>query len=220
MDVPAIPDHNEVNSRTRERIPALARIEEGINQEEARIPALERIEIPEKIPPRATGLSSSLLARLQDVEVHYAENEHLSPLMEAESGRGTLITLGSGTLQNSRVPATLRLGSGSGTKKKLNPSKLGPKKTSQAKPPKRKAPASVKGTTRTRGNRSPLQGTKFTRQMTTRAKTSTRKRLCVDRSEPIQELPFNKDDAGPSRVNTQGKARNKVDFQNPPNPIP
>ncbi|CAN6881852.1 unnamed protein product [Brassica oleracea] len=43
-------------------------------------------------------------------------------------------------------------------------------------------PSSVKGTTRTRGNRSPLQGTKFTRQMTTRAKTSTRKRLCVDRS--------------------------------------
>ncbi|WZZ28744.1 hypothetical protein YC2023_012145 [Brassica napus] len=83
MDVPAAPDHNEVSSRARERIPALARLEEGINQEKVRIPALDRIEIPGEEPPRITGLSSSLLARLQDVEVQYAENEHLSPIVEA-----------------------------------------------------------------------------------------------------------------------------------------
>lgn len=140
MDVPAAPDHNEVSSRARERISALARIEEGINQEEVRIPALDRIEIPGEEPPRITGLSSSLLARLQDVEVQYAENEHLSPIVEAGSGRGTLMNPNSGNL-NSRVPATLRLGSGSGTKRKLNTSKPASNRPAQVKTLKKKSPS-------------------------------------------------------------------------------
>ncbi|WZZ28743.1 hypothetical protein YC2023_012144 [Brassica napus] len=94
----------------------------------------------------------------------------------------------SGNLQISRVPATLRLGSGSGTKRKLNTSKPASNRPTQVKTLKKRAPASIKGTIRTRGKRSPLQGTKFTRQMTTRAASAARKRLCVDRKKEIKEV--------------------------------
>ncbi|CAN7131534.1 unnamed protein product [Brassica rapa subsp. narinosa] len=51
----------------QERISALERIEEVPNQTPERISALERIEDPMEVEPRPSGLSSSLLARLQDV---------------------------------------------------------------------------------------------------------------------------------------------------------
>ncbi|XP_048604878.1 serine/arginine repetitive matrix protein 2-like [Brassica napus] len=89
MILPVAQEQGEVISHSRERISALARIEEGNNHSSGRIPALERleppvennnpsagrvsalerIEAPTQEPQRTTGLSTSLLARLQDVEV-------------------------------------------------------------------------------------------------------------------------------------------------------
>ncbi|KAF3494511.1 hypothetical protein DY000_02055578 [Brassica cretica] len=50
--------------RSNERVPALERLEERDNHSTERVSALERIEPPSAELQRATGLSSSLLARL------------------------------------------------------------------------------------------------------------------------------------------------------------
>ncbi|CAN6852371.1 unnamed protein product [Brassica oleracea] len=83
MTLPAAPEIGEVNSRSKERVSALERIE-PISQSAPRPSALERIEVENNLsaervsalerierieplpvePPRTTGLSTSLLARL------------------------------------------------------------------------------------------------------------------------------------------------------------
>ncbi|KAJ4887948.1 Uncharacterized protein Rs2_27696 [Raphanus sativus] len=178
MMLPDAPEGVEVNSRSRERISALDRIEEQPNLSAVRVSALERIEeriIPsierisalERIEPpneelqRATGLSSSLLARLQDVEVQYEDGEHQSPLVE----------------EPQRTPAALRLGVASASRKK-NPVRAATKKPTQRKPVTKKAPTGkVTATVKARGNQSPLQGARTTKQRAARGRPPARKRL-------------------------------------------
>lgn len=77
MNLSSAPEPGEVNSRSRERIsalerleerptervPALERLEEAHNPSRERISALKRIEQPLEEPQRPAGLSNSLLAR-------------------------------------------------------------------------------------------------------------------------------------------------------------
>ncbi|CAH8320661.1 unnamed protein product [Eruca vesicaria subsp. sativa] len=111
-------------------------------------------------------------ARLQDVEVLYAEDELQSPFTGEATGNGNQSIMGSGSSQRPRASATLRLGPASGSKRKASAVKPAPKKTTQARQIRRKPPASIKGTTRTRGIRSPLQGAKSTKVLATKAKPS------------------------------------------------
>lgn len=160
MTLPVAPKRGEVNSRSRERVSALERLEErqthsatrvsalerleeGHIQSCERVSALERIEPPMADPQRIAGPSGSLLARLQDVEVIYAEEEHQTPPGEAESSK--------------RTSAALRLGSSSGSRKR-NPPRVAAtktqqtKKTTQVRQTKKRLPAGkVTGEVRARG---------------------------------------------------------------------
>ncbi|CAH8358064.1 unnamed protein product [Eruca vesicaria subsp. sativa] len=81
---------------------------------------------------RGSGLSTSLLARLQDVEVTYEGEGLQSQLIgEGSNSKPNYQTLPS-TMQGEeeRVPATLRLGTASGAKRK----KPGPKPKPKPKP--------------------------------------------------------------------------------------
>ncbi|KAJ4871535.1 hypothetical protein Rs2_46830 [Raphanus sativus] len=194
MNLPVVPEGGEVNSRSRERISALHRIEDPLplstgrisaleRIEEANIPsnervsALERIELPQEEPQREIGLSSSLLARLQDVEVHYEEENTQSPL--------------GGEPQ--RAPATLRLGSASSSRKK-NPPRATATKAAPTRQVTKRAPArKVTGAAKPRGQASPLQGARSTKQRATRGRPPAKKRLCVDKAAQVQDLPLNKD---------------------------
>ncbi|KAH0899909.1 hypothetical protein HID58_049477, partial [Brassica napus] len=209
MILPVAPEQGEVISRSRERISALARIEEGNNHSSGRIPALERleppvennnpsagrvsalerIEAPAQEPQRATGLSTSLLARLQDVEVRYADEEHQSPHVAEGSARQPLNLLSPAVQTESmRTPAALRLGPDSETRKRSNPPRASRKKTGQpVQPAKRKGPAKITGTSRTRGNRSPIQGARASKQLTARVMPLARKKLRVDMNDQSQE---------------------------------
>ncbi|KAF2545317.1 hypothetical protein F2Q70_00021069 [Brassica cretica] len=79
-----------------------------------RLRTLERIALPVEEPQRAVGLSSSLLARLQDVEVRYEDKELLSPLLAEGSSMRQLKIISPGNQGSPRIPAALRLGSYSG----------------------------------------------------------------------------------------------------------
>ncbi|KAJ4910696.1 zf-CCHC_4 domain-containing protein [Raphanus sativus] len=142
MNLPAAPEPVEVNSRSKERISALERIEErpnqpgvrvsalerleeGTNQSADRISALERIQPPMEEDQRNVGLSDSLLARLQDVEVRYMEEDHQSPLI------GDDHTGGNQQQEPQRTPASLRLGSAS--ERKRNPPRAAAGKAAQAR---------------------------------------------------------------------------------------
>ncbi|KAF2558159.1 hypothetical protein F2Q68_00014551 [Brassica cretica] len=114
MVLPGAPDQGEVNSRSRDRVLALERIEEGPVQTVERLRTLERIALPVEEPQRAVGLSSSLLARLQDVEVRYEDEELLSPLLAEGSSMRQLKIISPGNQGSPRIPAALRLGSYSG----------------------------------------------------------------------------------------------------------
>lgn len=241
MILPVAPEQGEVISRSRERISALARIEEGNNHSSSRIPALERleppvennnpsagrvsalerIEAPAQEPQRATGLSTSLLARLQDVEVRYADEEHQSPHVAEGSARQPLNLLSPAVQTESmRTPAALRLGPDSETRKRSNPPRASRKKTGQpVQPAKRKGPAKITGTSRTRGNRSPIQGARASKQLTARVMPLARKKLRVDMNDQSQELPFNKDDDTTTVVRGVGTSRGRADFQNPSDQI-
>ncbi|KAG5380702.1 hypothetical protein IGI04_028544, partial [Brassica rapa subsp. trilocularis] len=187
MVLPGALEQGEVNSRSRDRVPALERIEEVQVQTVERLPALERIALPVEEHQRSGGLSSSLLARLQDVEVRYEDEEHLSPLLAEGSSRRQLNIISPGNQGSPRIPAALRLGSSSGQKNATNPPKPSVRRTQPARQAsKRKAPTVIKGATKTRGIRSPLQGTRLSRQLVQRAKPNARKRLCVDKYEQRQ----------------------------------
>ncbi|CAN7053750.1 unnamed protein product, partial [Brassica rapa subsp. trilocularis] len=121
MVLPGALEQGEVNSRSRDRVPALERIEEVQVQTVERLPALERIALPVEEHQRSGGLSSSLLARLQDVEVRYEDEEHLSPLLAEGSSRRQLNIISPGNQGSPRIPAALRLGSSSGQKNATNP---------------------------------------------------------------------------------------------------
>ncbi|KAF2538881.1 hypothetical protein F2Q68_00022475 [Brassica cretica] len=106
----------------QERILALERIEEVPNQAPERISALERIEAPMDEEPRPTGLSSSMLARLQDVEITYEAEDNQSPLIGVGAARRTESTSSPQAHQESpRISASLKLGSSSGSRKRSNP---------------------------------------------------------------------------------------------------
>lgn len=236
MNLPAAPEPVEVNSRSKERISALERIEErpnqpgvrvsalerleeGTNQSADRISALERIQPPMEEDQRNVGLSDSLLARLQDVEVRYMEEDHQSPLI------GDDHTGGNQQQEPQRTPASLRLGSAS--ERKRNPPRAAAGKAAQArlalqakKATKKPPTGKVTGSTRTRGNRSPVQGLRVSKQIALRGRPPAKKRLCVEKTGQDQNLPCNKDVVAPGMGNIAGTSRGKVDFQNPPSLIP
>ncbi|CAH8353778.1 unnamed protein product [Eruca vesicaria subsp. sativa] len=196
MALPGNRDTVEVNSRSKDRVSTLERLEEGTNLSSGRIPAKERLAIPrEELNPSAerisalerieaphteqagqTGLSSSILARLQDVAVQYENEEYESPLLGEGSSRRPPSTTQAVTQQEtSRTPATLRLGSFSNTGKRKNPPKSSAKKGNQAKQTTQRKPnARVTGTTRSRGLRSPLQGAKASKQLAARVRPPAR----------------------------------------------
>ncbi|CAN7138189.1 unnamed protein product, partial [Brassica rapa subsp. narinosa] len=190
MDLPAAPERGEVNSKSRERVSALKRIEDQPNGsagrvsaleriEEGNIPSIERISALERIEPpqeelqRPSGLSNSLIARLQDVEVIYEDGNHQSPMLE----------------EMQRTPATQRLGAASSSRKK-NPPRAATKKPAPPKRVVKRAPTGkVTGTVATRGKLSPLQGTRTTKPRATRGRPPARKRLCTEQKSQDQDLP-------------------------------
>lgn len=241
MTFSGVPEQVEGNSRSRERVSALERIEDRSNISAGRVPALERLEQPgeadiplsyrvsalERIEEpledqqRPTGLSNSLLARLQDVEVVYEEEEHHSPITGEGSSR-RLMNSTSPAIQHKAVrsPVALRLGSPSATGKRKNPPRAATKKGTQARQQAQgKATTKVTGATRTRGIRSPLQGARASKQLAARWPTA-RKRLCVDKNAQPQDLPLNKEDGAQTSKNGKGTSRGRMDFQNPSNHIP
>ncbi|KAJ4911153.1 zf-CCHC_4 domain-containing protein [Raphanus sativus] len=244
MNLPVVPEHEEVNSRSRERVSALNRLEEANNQSRERVPALERIEqpreendhssgrvsvlerieIPGEAPPRPTGLSSSLLARLQDVEVIYEDEEHQSPYLWENPARTTPIPISPISQQDSlRTLATLRLGASSSAGKRKIPAREAAKKgTGTTQKAKRPPTGKITGATKTRGNRSPLQGGKASKKLaaTTNTRPPARKKLCVGKNDQNKNLPLNKDVGSQAAKNGEGTSRGKVDFQKPPSQIP
>lgn len=238
MTLPVAPARAATNSRSKERVSALDRLEEkssnsankrsalqrlegANNNSNERVSALERLEPPREDPLRASGLSSSLLARLQDVEIQYVEEDHQSPLIGTGSTRGIQpIQSPLEHRETQRTPAVLRLGSSSTTRKK-NPPRAATKKATQAKQISKKAPTrKVVGTTKTRGANSPIQGSRTTKQRLTKGRPPARKKLCVDKKGQNQALPCNKDDVAPLLGNVAGTSRGRVDFQDPPDQIP
>ena len=105
--------------------------------------------------------------------------------------------------------------------RRSNPPRAVKKKAPQAKqPPKRKTIAKVTGVTRSRGNKSPIQGARASKKLAAKARPAARKRLCVKENNQSQVLPLNKD-AFPQVVGDGvGTSRGRVDFQNPPDLIP
>ncbi|CAN7141434.1 unnamed protein product, partial [Brassica rapa subsp. narinosa] len=125
MVLPVDPALMEVNSQPRERVSALGRIDDRTNRSNERVSALERLEerdnhstervsALERIEPpsaelqRATGLSSSLLERLQDVEIQYDQEEQQLPIIQSPITQQ----------ESQRTPASLRLGPLTSTRKK------------------------------------------------------------------------------------------------------
>ncbi|KAG2268907.1 hypothetical protein Bca52824_063462 [Brassica carinata] len=103
MELLVIPKHGEINSHSSERRSTL-----------------ERIERPQQEPQRSGGLSSSLIARLQDVEVNYEQGDLRNKLNEGSS-----------------VLAALRIGSPVGTKTKTPQASSSKKKAASKAPTKR-----------------------------------------------------------------------------------
>ncbi|CAG7900629.1 unnamed protein product [Brassica rapa] len=175
MNLPAGPEQGEVNSRAIVRVPALERIEDqpthqpmrvsaleriedGINQDMERVSALERIVSPQVEQQRASGILSSLQARLQEVEVQYVEEEHLSP----DLGGGSIPIQGT-----QRTPASLRLGLASVTRKR-NPPRAASTRAIKVVPSIKKVPSGrVSGAVKSRGTGSPLQGVRTSKQRLT-----------------------------------------------------
>lgn len=236
MHLPAAPELVEVNSRSGDRIPALERIEERTEPpttrisalerlEEAtthsggRISALERIEPPVEETQRNAGISNALRARMQEEELQFMEEELVNPMLGEGASRGN------SHQEPQRTPASQRLGSSSVGKR--NPLREAARKALQArqalqvkKVNKKPSTGRVTGATRGRGNRSPLQGLRISRQLVGGGRTGVKKRLCVEQNDQSQNLPLNKDDRETIRKKTAGTSRGRVDFQNPPNLIP
>ncbi|CAN7034635.1 unnamed protein product, partial [Brassica rapa subsp. trilocularis] len=95
MELPVIPERGEIISHSSERRSAL-----------------ERIERPHQEPLRSGGLSTSLIARLQDVEVNYEQGDLRNKLNEGSAGsKQNQSPARDHPVSGQRVPATLRIGS-------------------------------------------------------------------------------------------------------------
>ena len=157
------------------------------------------------------------------MEVRYEEEDHQSLLLGEGSARRPRNTLSPAIQQAvERTPAMLRLGSSLAQGRRSNPPRAVKKKAPQAKqPPKRKTIAKVTGVTRSRGNKSPIQGARASKQLAAKARLAARKRLCVEENKsPSQVLPLNKDGFPQVVGDGVGTSRGRVDFQNPPDLIP
>ncbi|KAL0719820.1 hypothetical protein Bca4012_069144 [Brassica carinata] len=195
MDLPVIPERGEINSHSSDRRSVM-----------------ERIELPQQEPQRSGGLSSSLLARLQDVEVNYEQGDLRNKLTEGNSGG-----------KQNQSSSGNRIGSSAGTKTKT------PRASSSKKPSTSKAPAKKrttakpaapgKRTTRAKVNRSPLQSTRLSKQMASRSTNPPRKKLCVEKSGNA-DLPGSQAQDPPTMVNIPATRKRRADFRNPQNPIP
>ncbi|CAF2109412.1 unnamed protein product, partial [Brassica oleracea] len=178
ITTPPALDRGEVNSHSSGRRSAKERLElpphtgaQPVNLSADRRSALKRIELPpSQDPARYGGLSNSMIARLQDVEVRYEDGNSQNPEMLEED--------------NERIPAIQRL--------ELQDIPIQQEKEDEPLPvlipaprqaPKRKA--STRGATsqgsRSRVNISPLHGSSFKKQLATRTSSTARKRLCVDK---------------------------------------
>ncbi|KAG5390576.1 hypothetical protein IGI04_032117, partial [Brassica rapa subsp. trilocularis] len=169
MELPVIPERGEIISHSSERRSAL-----------------ERIERPHQEPLRSGGLSTSLIARLQDVEVNYEQGDLRNKLNEGSAGsKQNQSPARDHPVSGQRVPATLRIGSPVGTKTKTNQASSSKKKaTSKASTKKGTTAipaAQGKRVTRAKVNRSPRQSTRLSKQMTARSTNPPRKKLCVER---------------------------------------
>ncbi|KAJ4881587.1 Uncharacterized protein Rs2_38642 [Raphanus sativus] len=122
VELPVIPERGEVNSHSQERRSAL-----------------ERIELPQQEPQRSGGLPSSLLARLQDVEVTYEPEDLRNKLYEGASGsKSAQKSPGELLGSEQRVHASLRIGSPVGAR--LTPPAPSSKKKPTAKGVVKKKP--------------------------------------------------------------------------------
>lgn len=202
--------------------------------------ALERIELPpSQDPARSGGLSNSMIARVQDVEVRYEDGNSQNPEMLEED--------------NERIPAIQRL--------ELQDIPIQQEEEDEPLPvlipaprqaPKRKVStrgatsqgvstrgrggatrgtsargasassrgASTRGKSRSRVNISPLHGSSLKKQLATRTSSTARKRLCVDKGGTSTNVPLNKDSAPPKMAIVPATKKGRVDFQDPRNPIP
>ena len=197
-------------NRSNERVSALERLEERDNHSTERVSALERIEPPSAELQRATGLSSSLLARLQDVEIQYDQEEQQLPIIQSPITQQ----------ESQRTPASLRLGPSTSTRKKNPPRAATKKALLVQQSAKKKTTRRVVGTVKTRGKSSPSQGVRTVKPRATRGRPPSRKKLDVTKARKDQDLPSSKDVNAPSMVNVAGPSRGRVDFQDPPTRIP
>lgn len=210
MDLPVIPERDEV-----------------INHSSGRRPALERLELPQQETQRSGGLSSSLMARLQDVEVTYEEGDLRNKLNEGTSGsKSNLVSPGEALGSGQRVHASLRIGSPvrlnntpqATSSRKKAVAKAPAKKKTPARTVTKKAPPAKK-TTRAKGNRSPLQSTRLSKQMVARSANPPRKRLCVEQ-EGSGDMPGSQAPDPPEMVQVPAIRKRRGDFRAPKNPIP
>lgn len=208
-DLPEIPERGEVNSRSHERRSTL-----------------ERLEHPSQKPQRSGGLYNSLLARLQDVEVTYDQEDLRVKLSEGGSGNKTApITPGEPSGSGQRVHTSLRLGS----PVQVDPKKKQPASSSKTAaaakkaPTKRKAPAKTtipaKRATRPKIARSPRQSTRLSKQLTARTANPLRKKLCVEK-DGTEDIPGSQVQAAPGVVIVPAVRKGRTDFRDPQNPIP
>ncbi|KAJ4913164.1 Uncharacterized protein Rs2_07785 [Raphanus sativus] len=215
MNLPDIPERGEVTSRSLERRSAL-----------------ERIEVPLQEPQRSGGLSNSLLARLQDVEVVYDQDDLRNKLNEGGSGSKSASTpQGDSAGSGQRIHASLRIGSTSGSKSKAKKKQattsskkpVAKKATTKASAKRKETPAAAmmpaKRAARAKVNRSPRQSTRLSKQMTARATVPARKRLCVER-EANEDLPGSQDQNPPVMVPIPATRKGRADFRGLRNPIP
>ncbi|WZZ77246.1 hypothetical protein YC2023_097818 [Brassica napus] len=145
MELPVIPERGEINSHSSERRSAL-----------------ERIERPHQESQRSGGLSTSLIARLQDVEVNYEQGDLRNKFNEGSAGsKHNQSPARDHPVSGQRVPATLRIGSPVGTKTKTNQASSSKKKAASKASAKKGTSANPaaqgKRATRAKVNRSPLQ---------------------------------------------------------------
>lgn len=204
--LPVIPERTENSGRSLERRSAL-----------------ERIEPPQQ-EQRSGGLSSSLLARLQDVEVNYEPEDLRNKLNEVSSGsKNAYPSPGEAQGSDQRRRASLRIGTPAGPSSAKAPKASAVKRKATPKTAAKKkaaAPSAAKGkkTTRAKVNRSPLQSTRLSKQMTSRSTNPPRKKLCVERMLD-ENIPGAQAQDPPTLVHVPA-TRKRADFRGPRNPIP
>ncbi|CAL9214889.1 unnamed protein product [Arabidopsis halleri] len=207
----------------------------GLSSPKSRRPALERISTSTQvgndgqIPLARVGESSSLSGRLQEVNIQYLgeEEQNMTGLTGSVHGGSSsnpihptlshrLSLGGSSPAEETRLSALQRVEPALPTITVSIPAKPPKKRTTT----KRKTAASGLP----RAARSPLQGASTRKRNTTKPKAAVaaRKKLCTE------QLPCDKDPVPEPQGDTPAlvlipatkKAKSKVDFQNPPNPLP